>query len=75
MVVPLLASSPDGPIESRWASIPAGTWHQAVVPDEDGVVVSFHTVPEGELVEERPDPDDPARIAGGLTWKRTEADP
>jgi hypothetical protein len=31
-----------------------------VVPEEDWVVVSFHTVPEDELIEERPDPDDRA---------------
>jgi hypothetical protein len=40
-------------------SIPAGTWHQVVVPDQDWVVVSFHTVFDDELIEERPDPDDP----------------
>jgi hypothetical protein len=54
-----LVSIPDGPIESRWVSIPAGTWHQVVVPDQDWVVVSFHTVFDDELIEERPDPDDP----------------
>ncbi len=53
-----LVSNLDGPIECRWASIPAGTWHQAVVPDEDWVVVSFHTVSQDELIEERPHPDD-----------------
>ena len=55
-----LVSNSDGPIETRWASIPAWTWHQVVVPDDDWVVVSFHTVPDHELVEERPDPDDAA---------------
>ncbi len=43
----------------RWLSIPPWTWHQGVVGDEDWVVVSFHTVPAGELIEERPDPEDP----------------
>jgi hypothetical protein len=58
--VPASQSTPEISIQtlSRWVSIPAGTWHQAVVPDEDWVVVSFHTVPEDELIEERPDRDD-----------------
>jgi len=42
------------PIEQRWLSIPPNVWHQGVVPAENWVVVSFHTVPEGELIEERP---------------------
>jgi hypothetical protein len=61
-----LVTNPDGPIESRWASIPAETWHQVVVPEVDWVVVSFHTVPDDELIEERPDPDD-----ASLTRKKT----
>ena len=48
------------PLERRWVSIPPGTWHQAVVPGKDWVVVSFHTVPAEELIEERPDPENPA---------------
>jgi hypothetical protein len=48
------------PLERRWVSIPPGTWHQAVVTGRDWVVVSFHTVPAGELIEERPDPENPA---------------
>ncbi len=44
--------------ESRWVSIPPYTWHQAVAPKENWVVVSFHTAPENELIEERPDPAD-----------------
>ena len=50
-----LVSNPNGPIESRWVSIPTDTWHQVLVPGDDWVVVSFHTVPEDELIEERPD--------------------
>jgi hypothetical protein len=43
-------------LEKRWISIPQNVWHQAVVPaDGDWVVVSFHTVPAEELIEERPD--------------------
>ncbi|MFC1934832.1 hypothetical protein ACFLXZ_00755 [Chloroflexota bacterium] len=42
-------------IVNRWVSIPSNIWHKAVVPRENWVVVSSHTVLEGELVEERPD--------------------
>ena len=44
--------------ENRWISIPPNTWHQGVVGDADWAVVSFHTVPAGELIEERPGPDE-----------------
>ncbi len=54
----LLVSDPEKEIESRWVSIPPYTWHQAVAPKENWVVVSFHTAPEDELIEERPDPSD-----------------
>jgi hypothetical protein len=33
-----------------------------VVPNEDWVVVSFHTVPAEELIEERPDAADASRM-------------
>jgi hypothetical protein len=57
----LLVSEPDAPLERRWISIPRNVWHQVVVPDgPDWVVVSFHTVLAEELIEERPDSDDPA---------------
>ena len=42
------------PIERRWASIPHNVWHQAVVAGNDWVVVSFHSVEDFELIEERP---------------------
>jgi hypothetical protein len=42
------------PLPARWASIPINVWHQAVVPAENWVVVSFHTVPAHELIEQRP---------------------
>jgi hypothetical protein len=51
----LLEDDPGAPLERRWASIPRNVWHQAVVPDEDWVVVSFHTVTAHELIEERPE--------------------
>jgi steroid delta-isomerase-like uncharacterized protein len=48
-------------LEQRWISIPPNVWHQAVVADQDWVVVSFHTVPAEELIEERPDAADSGR--------------
>jgi len=57
-----LVSDPDAPLERRWISIPRNVWHQVVVPEgPDWVVVSFHTVPPEELIEERPDSDDAGR--------------
>jgi hypothetical protein len=51
----VLVSNPHAPLEQRWISIPQNVWHQPVVPKEaDWVVVSFHTVPAEELIEERP---------------------
>jgi hypothetical protein len=56
----ILVSDPDAPLERRWISIPRNIWHQVVVPEgPDWVVVSFHTVPAEELIEERPDSGDP----------------
>jgi hypothetical protein len=51
----LLVSDFQGPLQSRWVSIPTDVWHQAVVGDEDWVVVSFHTASDVELILERPD--------------------
>jgi hypothetical protein len=56
----LLVSDSDAPLERRWISIPRNVWHQVVVPEgPDWVVVSFHTIPAEELIEERPDSSDP----------------
>lgn len=54
----LLARDFETSLENRWAIVPINVWHQAVVPDNDWVVVSFHTAPAHELIEERPDPND-----------------
>ena len=54
----LLISNRDADLKERWISIPTNVWHQAVVPDMDWVVVSFHTVPAEQLIEERPDAAD-----------------
>jgi len=51
----LLVSNPDAPLEQRWISIPQNVWHRPVVgADADWTVVSFHTVPAEELIEEKP---------------------
>ncbi len=49
-----LVSGRAAPLENRWLSIPAGVWHQGAMGDENWTVVSFHTVPAEELIEERP---------------------
>jgi hypothetical protein len=49
-----LDSDPRLPLPQRWISIRENVWHQAVTPAANWVVVSFHTVPSEELVEERP---------------------
>jgi len=59
----ILTSNPTAPIERRWISIPPDTWHQAVVAERNWVVVSFHTVSEDELIEERPDSDNHKSIS------------
>ncbi len=56
-----LISEPAADLERRWISIPVNVWHQCVVPDGNWVVVSFHTVPAEELIEERPDTHDTGR--------------
>jgi hypothetical protein len=45
----------DAAREQRWISIPKNVWHRPVIPKgADWLVVSFHTVPPNELIEERP---------------------
>jgi hypothetical protein len=52
----ILVSDLNAPLEHRWISIPPNVWHRPVIPKApDWVVVSFHTVPAVELIEERPD--------------------
>src|SRR5204863_8365824 len=52
----VLVSEPDAPLERRWISIPMNVWHRPVINNAaDWAVVSFHTVPAEELIEERPD--------------------
>jgi len=52
----VLVSDPDAPLERRWISIATNVWHRPVIDAAaDWAVVSFHTVPAEELIEERPD--------------------
>jgi hypothetical protein len=69
-----LVSDPGAPLEERWISIPAETWHQGVVGEEDWLVVSFHTVAAEELIEERPDPADPDSFHPRRTRRRKYVD-
>ena len=51
----VLVGDTNAALERRWISIPKNVWHRPVIPDgADWVVVSFHTVPAEELIEERP---------------------
>ena len=55
----ILVSDPAAALERRWISIPQNVWHRPVIPKgADWVVVSFHTVPAEELIEERPSNSD-----------------
>jgi hypothetical protein len=56
----VLVSDTEASLEQRWISIPQNVWHRPVIPKGvDWVVVSFHTVPAKQLIEERP-PDSAA---------------
>jgi hypothetical protein len=52
----VMVSNPEASLEQRWISIPQNVWHRPVVGAEaDWTVVSFHTVPAEELIEEKQD--------------------
>lgn len=51
-----MQSDPGARFDERWLSIPRGMWHRPVIGEEHWVVVSFHTAPAEELIEERPKP-------------------
>ena len=52
----VLVSNAEAPLEQRWISIPQNVWHRPVVgAGADWTVVSFHTVPAEELIEEKRD--------------------
>jgi len=61
----VLTSDPGAALGRRWISIPPNVWHRPMIANgTDWVVVSFHTVPAQELIEERPSDGD------GGTMKR-----
>jgi len=45
-------------VEERWLSIPVNVWHRPVMGEQDWAVVSFHTAPDAELIEELPVDDE-----------------
>ncbi|HSL20110.1 MAG TPA: hypothetical protein VK886_01150 [Vicinamibacterales bacterium] len=51
---PLRSADDGSSMEQRWVSIPPSTWHRLFVGSEAWAMVSFHTVPPEELIEERP---------------------
>jgi hypothetical protein len=53
-----LISDPEAPLDRRWLSIPVNTWHRPVMGAGDWTVVSFHTAPDDQLIEERPADDE-----------------
>ena len=62
----VLVSEASARLERRWISIPPNVWHRPVVGKEaDWVVVSFHTVPAEELIEEKLD-----EVAGETKQKK-----
>src|SRR5438094_5471877 len=62
----VLVSELSAPLERRWISIPPNVWHRPVVGKEaNWVVVSFHTVPAEELIEEKLD-----EVGGGMKQKK-----
>lgn len=52
----LLVNDFSAPVKSRWVSIPPNVWHRSMKPQENLVVVSFHTATEDDLIEENGDP-------------------
>jgi hypothetical protein len=68
----VLVSDLDAPLERRWISIPTNVWHRPVInAAADWAVVSFHTVPAEELVEERPDENGEAGTSQ-MTYLKSE---
>ena len=68
----VLVSDPDAALERRWISIPTSVWHRPVInAAANWAVVSFHTVPPEELVEERPD-DSPEAGTSQMTYLKSE---
>ena len=61
--------SPDtGVAGARWVTIPPLTWHRLFSGPDHWGMLSFHTVPAQELIEERP--IDPAHLTGATRQER-----
>ena len=62
----VLVSEASARLERRWISIPPNVWHRPVVgKNANWVVVSFHTVPAEELIEEKLD-----EVGAGMKQKK-----
>ena len=56
LAIECLVSNPEAPLERRWISVPRNCWHRPLVSaGSNWAVVSFHTAPADELIEEKPD--------------------
>jgi quercetin dioxygenase-like cupin family protein len=67
-----LSSGRDESLERRWVSIPANTWHRLLVGRDPWAMLSFHTVPSADLIEETP--VGPDGLDRGPTERRRYAD-
>jgi hypothetical protein len=47
-----LTSSPHALLEERWATVAPNVWHQPQANNQDWVVLTFHQVPENELIDQ-----------------------
>jgi hypothetical protein len=54
--------------EQRWVTIPPATWHRLFVGERAWGMVSFHTVPPEDLIEEKP--VDPEHLEGETHQER-----
>ena len=48
-----IANRPTSTAADRWVSIPPNTWHQAIAGKNYWTVVSFHTAPDRDIINER----------------------
>ncbi|HUR46508.1 MAG TPA: hypothetical protein VMZ27_11585, partial [Candidatus Saccharimonadales bacterium] len=48
-----IANKPASRVAERWASIPPNTWHQAIAGEDYWTVVTFHTAPDRDIINER----------------------
>jgi hypothetical protein len=63
-----LVSDAGASAEQRWLSIPPSTWHRVLAKHGNWGMLSFHTVPAAELIEELP--IGPDGLDGGPTEQR-----